>query len=75
MFARLPKAVQDQARSDYKQFRNNPYQRSLQFKKLSGRENAYSVRIGLHHRALGLMKQNTVYWFWIGTHAEYDHIA
>ncbi len=37
-------------------------------------ENVYSVRIGLGYRALGVLEGSTVTWFWIGSHAEYDHV-
>jgi hypothetical protein len=33
-----------------------------------------SVRIGVGYRALGLLKADTVTWFWIGTHDEYDRL-
>jgi hypothetical protein len=49
----------------------DPTHPSLHFKKL-GR--VWSARIGLHYRALGLMKDDTVEWFWIGPHDEYDRI-
>jgi len=32
----------------------------------------WSVRVGLHYRAIGLDKPEAVIWFWIGTHAQYD---
>jgi hypothetical protein len=28
----------------------------------------------LAYRALGLLKDDTVTWFWIGDHTEYDHL-
>jgi len=34
----------------------------------------YSVRVGLGYRALGAMAGDTVTWFWIGSHAEYDKL-
>jgi hypothetical protein len=34
----------------------------------------YSVRIGIGYRALGLRKDEQIYWFWIGSHAEYDDL-
>jgi len=34
----------------------------------------YSVRIGIGYRALGLRDADHVYWFWIGSHAEYDEL-
>jgi hypothetical protein len=35
----------------------------------------YSVRVGLHYRALGLPVNGGVHWFWIGSHAEYDKLV
>jgi len=32
----------------------------------------YSVRIGLHWRAIGVRDPDKVMWFWIGSHKEYD---
>jgi hypothetical protein len=32
----------------------------------------YSVRIGLHWRAIGIMEGDHVIWFWVGSHNEYD---
>jgi hypothetical protein len=29
-----------------------------------------SVRVGIHHRALGVDVNDGILWFWIGTHAE-----
>lgn len=44
---------------------------SLRLKKV-GR--FWSVRVGLHHRALAVEDGADLVWFWIGTHAEYDRI-
>jgi hypothetical protein len=46
----------------------------LQFKLLGGGK-LYSARVGIHHRALGLPRQDGVHWFWIGTHSEYDRLV
>jgi hypothetical protein len=41
-----------------------------------GRRSAvYSIRVGLGWRALGLVEHDTVTWFWIGSHAEYDRLV
>jgi len=37
-------------------------------------EPLYSVRIGRGWRALGLLEEETVTWFWIGSHADYDRL-
>ena len=71
-FAKLPEAVREQARSCYRLWCDNPAHPSLHFKKIHGQEGLYSVRVGLGWRALGLLEGDTISWFWIGSHAEYD---
>ena len=44
------------------------------FKPIHSREPIYSVRIGISWRALGLWEGDTVNWFWIGSHADYDKL-
>jgi hypothetical protein len=34
----------------------------------------YSVRVGTGYRGMGLREADQIYWFWIGTHAEYDQL-
>ena len=46
----------------------------LRFKQVKPNAPVYSVRIGLNHRALGLLKDDTITWFWIGSHDEYDRL-
>jgi hypothetical protein len=70
----LPVEVQEQAERAYALWRIDPYHNGLQFKRVSLRQPIYSARIGMGHRALGLRESDQVYWFWIGTHAEYDHL-
>jgi hypothetical protein len=41
---------------------------------VSDEDPLYSVRIGTNHRALGLLKGDTITWFWIGTHDEYERV-
>jgi hypothetical protein len=41
---------------------------------VSRRQPIYSVRIGIGYRALGLREEDRVFWFWIGSHAEYDEL-
>jgi hypothetical protein len=71
-FAKLPDAVKALARKNYRLWRDNPSHPSVQFKQIHGREALYSVRVGLGWRALGLLEGDTMTWFWIGSHAEYD---
>jgi hypothetical protein len=73
-FAALPEAIREQARRAYQLWRANPSHPSLRFKQVQGHENIYSVRIGLAWRALGRVDGDTITWFWIGSHADYDNL-
>jgi hypothetical protein len=67
----LPVAVQQLADRCYAFLRQDPQHPSLHFKKV-GR--FWSARVGLHYRALAVESGSDMVWFWIGTHAEYDHL-
>ncbi len=71
-FALLPKQIQEQTRRAYKQFKQDPSYPSLRFKKVHPKLPIYSVRINRDYRAVGQLVQDTIIWFWIGSHAEYD---
>ena len=73
-FASLPHDIRRHTQRAYRLFRTDPRDPSLRFKKVDEESNVYSVRIGLGYRALGVMDGSTVVWFWIGSHAEYDHL-
>jgi mRNA-degrading endonuclease RelE of RelBE toxin-antitoxin system len=68
----LPAEVREQANIAFQRFRENPSHPGLGFKRLSGQEELFSVRIGLGYRALAWLDGETLLWFWIGPHAEYD---
>jgi hypothetical protein len=70
----LPAAVQEQAAKAYEIWREDPYHPSLQFKRVNQKPPIYSVRINLNYRALGLLESDRIYWYWIGTHDEYDEL-
>ena len=70
--ARLPQTVQAQATKSYELWREDNYHKSLQFKQVSKTQAIYSVRVGIGYRALGLLEDGEIYWFWIGPHGEYD---
>jgi len=70
----LPDAVQKQARQAYRQFQQDPAHPSLRFKQVHASLPIYSVRISKHYRAVGQRDGDTMIWFWIGSHAEYDKL-
>ncbi len=70
-FDRLPPQVQALARKNFDLLKVSPDHPSLHFKTV-GRFR--SVRVGLHWRALGTETEGGILWFWIGSHADYDHL-
>ncbi|MBO9325362.1 MAG: hypothetical protein J7463_08105 [Roseiflexus sp.] len=70
----LPPEIRQRARQAYKLWRDNPAHPGLFFKRVKESQPVYSVRIGVGYRALGLLKGDTVTWFWIGTHDEYERL-
>jgi hypothetical protein len=71
-YSKLPRDVQQQAREAYKRFRDNPSHPSLRFKRVHAKLPVYSARINVDHRALGVLRGESIIWFWIGSHAEYE---
>jgi hypothetical protein len=74
LFEQLPSEVQLSAQRAYSLFQSDPAHPSLQFKRLRADRQTYSIRIGLGYRALGLKFDEALVWYWIGPHAEYDHL-
>jgi hypothetical protein len=75
LFSELPLDVQRDAKRAYRRFQSDPTHPGLQFKKLEGEDNLYSVRIGLDYRALAVMKKDRLIWYWIGSHSDYDRLV
>ncbi|MDQ3022170.1 MAG: hypothetical protein M3R36_16600 [Bacteroidota bacterium] len=73
-FDNLPQKVQDEAKKVFKIWKSDPYLNNLKFKKIHAVENIYSVRSGMHWRALGVKEEDKVIWFWIGSHSDYDNL-
>jgi hypothetical protein len=71
-FAELPKPIQLMAASAYALWSSNPGHPSLRFKKAHATAPIYSVRIDLAWRAVGVLDGDTIVWFWIGSHANYE---
>jgi hypothetical protein len=73
-YRELPSNVQKLANKNYGLLRSDPAHPSLHFKKIGTNKQLWSVRIGIGYRALGVEKPDGIYWFWIGSHTEYDRL-
>jgi mRNA-degrading endonuclease RelE of RelBE toxin-antitoxin system len=70
-YEKLPTEIRKLADKNYQLLKENPSHSSLQLKRI---EELWSVRIGLHYRALGIDAPDGIQWIWIGSHAEYNQI-
>jgi len=70
----LPPPICQQADKSFALLKANPDHPSLQLKSV-GR--FWSARVGLAWRALAVKDpaSETLIWFWIGSHAEYDRLV
>ena len=70
-YQQLPAAIQQLADKNYELLKADPEHPSLHFKKVGSYR---SVRVGLAYRALGIVDEEAVIWFWIGSHDEYERL-
>jgi len=67
----LPSEIQKLADANYQLLKQDSSHPSLHFKKVG---KFWSVRTGIHHRALAVEEGTEVVWFWIGRHDEYERL-
>ena len=70
----LPLHIREVADKNFRLLEADQDHPSLQLKQI---DELWSVRAGLRYRALGIADpewDNTILWFWIGSHAEYDRL-
>ena len=73
-YRQLPDGVKQQARDAYRFFLLDPRHPGLNFKRVGKRRLVYSVRVSRNYRALGVLENGDIVWFWIGPHDEYDRL-
>ena len=73
-FASLPPDIQQRARKSFQLWQDNHRHPAVRFKQIRPNPSIYSARIGLGWRALGLLEGDTVIWFWIGSHSDYEQL-
>lgn len=72
-YYKLNKETKNQARKAFFLWRENPFHPSLHFKCINGEENIWSARVSKSHRAIGIMDDDRLIWFWIGNHDDYEN--
>jgi len=68
-YNQLPEHIRRLADKNFVLFSDNPWHPSLGFKKKGG---VYTAEVGRHFRAVGRERDGDIYWFWIGTHEDYN---
>lgn len=72
LYYALPDEVRQAARNAYRQFAVDSAHPGLHFHRLQAAPNLWSVRITRDYRAVGMLVGDTITWFWIGSHSEFD---
>jgi hypothetical protein len=70
-YHRLSSEIQKLGVQNFALLKQDERHPSLHYKKV-GR--FWSVRVGMHFRALAVQRGDDMVWFWIGRHDEYDSI-
>lgn len=73
-FRKLPERIKKLAKKNYRLWVSNTYHPSLEFKQVHTNFPIYSIRVGIGWRALGLKEDDTIIWFRIGSHSEYEKL-
>jgi hypothetical protein len=68
-----PAHIQEKANAAYLLWAANPEHPSLRFKKVHTTLPIYSVRVDLDWRAVGVLREGIMVWFWIGPN-EYERL-
>ena len=71
-YGELPVEIQKLADRNFAILKQDSRHPSLHFKKV-GR--FWSVRVGIHYRAVAVEEGTDMVWFWIGRHDKYDSIV
>jgi hypothetical protein len=72
LFEKLPKEAQDKVASNYKLWRADPS--SVDFRTLKSNKKIWRVSAGLYWRALGRDEGDSIVWYWVGSHNDYDNL-
>jgi hypothetical protein len=74
-YKELPADIKRQAKEMFRLFQHDPYYPSLHFKRIHSTKPVFSARVSRTYRAVGIMEDVEIIWFWIGPHSEYDRLV
>jgi hypothetical protein len=70
-YEKLPQNIRELADKNFALIKTDILHPSLHTKKVG---KYWSVRIGRKYRALARQVDDSLLWFWIGTHSDYDNL-
>ena len=71
LYVDLPNGVQKIAEEKHRLFQKDPFHPSLEFQ---AKGKVWTVAIGRSYRAIARRFGNDLYWVWIGSHEDYNHV-
>jgi hypothetical protein len=74
LYRALPDEVRQQARQAYALFEQDPHHPSLRFRRVHPIRPIFSARVSINDRVVGMRDGNHIFWYWIGSHADYDQL-
>jgi hypothetical protein len=72
-YQNLSYQIKQSTKKAYRLWAENPFYPSLHFKCINSEEGIWSVRVTKGYRAVGVLEGDTVTWFWIGSHDNYEN--
>ena len=74
LFATLPLRVRKRVQWCLLIWASDPSHPSLFLKKPFGNKSFWSMRITKGYRAIGYLKGDKMFWFWVGSHDNYERM-
>ena len=72
LYRALPESVRREAQAAFRIFRDNPAHPGLSLERLRCHPESWSVRVTREYRAVGRKQKDTMIWYWIGSHGDFD---
>ena len=72
LFAEASSEQQMRILNAFRIWKDNPAHPSIRFKKVHTKLPIYSAHVDLDWRAIGILENDTVIWFWVGPHSKYE---
>jgi len=72
LYHALPESARREAREAFRIFCDNPAHPSLSLERLRSDPESWSVRVTRDYQAAGTKEGDTMSWYWIGSHHDFD---